>query len=53
MQRPIVEIGERELAKVSRGMARFGNQALASRWKEAIRFGIARRSTEHIVVIEG
>ena len=50
---PIVEVGERVLAKVARSSKTKKKRALKSRWIDAIWVGIARRSNEHIVVIEG
>ena len=49
----ILEIGERVLAKVMRGRASGRRQALKARWEDAVWVGIAKRSNEHIVVLEG
>ena len=48
----IVEIGEKGLAKISRGRQRQRKQALQTRWKEAVWVGIAKMSNEHIVILE-
>ena len=47
----IVEIGEKVLAKISRGKNSKRKQALQTRWKEAIWVGVAKQSNEHIVVL--
>ena len=49
----IIEIGERVLAKISRGKESGRRQSLQTRWHEAVWVGIAKKSNEHIVVIEG
>ena len=48
----IVEIGEKVLAKISRGRQRQRKQALQTRWKEAVWVGIAKMANEHIVILE-
>ena len=48
----IVEIGEKVLAKISRGRQRQRKQALQTRWKEAVWVGIAEMSNEPIVILE-
>ena len=49
----IVELGERVLATIARGPQAGRKQALKSRWEDAVWVGIAKRSNEHIVVLEG
>ena len=49
----LVEFGERVLAKIARGSHSSRRQALKTRWEDAIWVGIAKRSNEHIVVLEG
>ena len=48
----IVEIGERVLAKIARGPGS-RKRALRTRWEDAIWVGVAKKSNEHIVVLEG
>ena len=48
-----MEIGERALAKIERGKNSHRRQALASKWQDAIWVGVAERSNEHIVLMEG
>ena len=48
----IVEIGEKVLAKISRGRQRQRKQAPQTRWKEAVWVGFAKMSNEHIVILE-
>ena len=48
----IVDIGEKVLAKISRGRQSQRKQALQTRWKEAVWVGIAKMSNEHIAVLE-
>ena len=49
----VVEIGERVLAKIARSQKSNRKQSLRSRWVDAIWVGIAKKSNEHIVVMEG
>ena len=49
----IVELGERVLAKIARGRQSGRKQSLKTRWEDAVWVGIAKRSNEHIVVLEG
>ena len=51
-KKPIVELGERVLAKIARGPQARRKQALKSRWEDAVWVGIAKKSNEHIVVLE-
>ena len=51
-RKPIIELGERILAKIARGPQARRRQALKSRWEDAIWVGIAKKSNEHIVVLE-
>ena len=51
-KKPLVELGERVLAKIARGPQARRRQALKSRWEDAIWVGIAKKSNEHIVVLE-
>ena len=48
----MVEVGERVLAKVLRGKSSTRKRALQARWEEAIWVGVARKSNEHIVILE-
>jgi hypothetical protein len=48
----IVEIGERVLAKIARAPSSSRRQSLKSRWEDAVWVGVAKRSNEHIVVLE-
>ena len=48
----IVEIGEKVLAKISRGRQRQNKQELHTRWKEAVWVSIAKMSNEHTVILE-
>lgn len=48
----IVQLGERALAKIAIGKSSKRKQSLQSRWKAALWVGIARKSNEHIVVLE-
>ena len=52
-KKPIVELGERVLAKIARGPQARRKQALRSRWEDAVWVGIAKKSNEHIVILEG
>ena len=52
-KKPIVELGERVLAKIARGPQARRKQALKSRWEDAVWVGIAKKSNEHILVLEG
>ena len=45
-------MGKRVLAKVVRSTKSTTTRALQPRWEDAIRAGVARRSNEHIVVLE-
>ena len=48
----MVEIGERVLANVVRSRRSTRTRALQPRWEDATWVGVARRSNEHIVVLE-
>ena len=47
-----VDIGEKVLAKISRGIQSQRKQALQARWKDAVWVGTAKMSNEHIVALE-
>ena len=52
-QKTLVEIGERVLAKIARGQQSGRKQSLKAKWEDAVWVGIAKKSNEHIVVLEG